>query len=186
VTIRQKTTALEKVAEQIRRCRICKKDKIGLAVPGEGSADADLVLIGEAPGKTEAATGRPFVGRAGKLLRDLLKAIGIKDKDVFITSPVKYLPQYVTPKLSDIEHGRIHLFQQLDIIDPKVIVLMGNTAVLAVLEEKFPIAKDHGKIIKRKGRTYFLSYHPAAPLYLPKLSQDIRQDFLKLKKLIYK
>ncbi len=184
MTLKQKTAALKKIAEQIRNCRLCKKDKIGVAVPGEGNANADIVFIGEAPGKQEAATGRPFIGRAGKLLRGLLADISIKDEDVFITSPVKYLPKYVTPKLTDIEHGRKHLFQQLDIIDPKVIVLMGNTAALAVLHEKFSIAQDHGKIIKRDNKTYFLSYHPAAPLYSPSLRGTIGKDFLKLKKIV--
>jgi DNA polymerase len=96
------------------------------------------------------------------------------------------LPKYVTPKPSDIEHGRKHLFAQLDIIQPKVIVLMGNTAAIAVLQEKFLIAQEHGKIIKRDGKTYFLSYHPAAPLYSPRLREVIKKDFMELKKIIRK
>jgi uracil-DNA glycosylase len=142
------------------------------------------VFLGEAPGKQEAASGRPFIGRAGKLLRGLLESIGIKDEDVYITSPVKYLPEYVTPTLADIEHGRTHLLKQLEIIQPKFVVLMGNTAAIAMLQEKFPIAQDHGKIIRKDGRNYFLSYHPAAPLYSPKLREVIAKDFKKLKKLI--
>jgi DNA polymerase len=184
LTSKQKQVALDKIADQIRNCRICKRYKVGMAVPGEGNPDADIVFIGEAPGKQEAATGRPFIGRAGKLLRGLLADIGIRESYVYITSPVKYLPVYVTPKPDDIAHGRLHLFQQLDIIDPKVAVLMGNTAAMAVLQEKFPIAADHGKIIKREGMTYFLSYHPAAPLYSPKLRAVITKDFRKLKKVI--
>jgi uracil-DNA glycosylase len=186
MTLKQKTAALNKIAEEIGKCRICKKDKIGLPVPGEGNADADIAFIGEAPGKQEAATGKPFIGRAGKLLRGLLKDIGIDDVDVYITSPVKYLPEYVTPTPADIAHGRTHLFKQLAVIDPKVIVLMGNTAALAVLGEKFSIAQDHGKIINRGDKTYFLSYHPAAPLYSPKLRDTLKKDFLKLKRLIRK
>ncbi len=184
LNLAQKVQALDKIAKEIENCRICKRDKIGKAVPGEGNADADIVFIGEAPGKKEAETGRPFVGRAGKLLRGMLEEIGIKDGDVYITSPVKYLPKYVTPKPSDIEHGWQHLSKQLDIIEPKVIVLMGNVAALAVLQEKFFIARDHGKIIKRDGRSYFLSYHPAAPLYSPKLREVIKKDFQKIKTMI--
>jgi len=186
MTLKQKTAALEKIAAEIRVCKICQKDKIGMAVPGEGNADADIAFIGEAPGKKEAETGRPFIGRAGKLLRGLLADIGIKDADVYITSPVKYLPVYVTPNEADIAHGRIHLFKQLDIIQPKVVVLMGNTAMLAVLQEKFSVAEQHGTIIERGGMAYFLSYHPAAPLYAPKLREVIKADFLKLKKLVRK
>jgi len=184
MTVQQKQKTLAAVAKEIERCKSCRRGKVGLPVPGEGNANADIVFIGEAPGKTEAETGRPFVGRSGKLLRSMLEEIGIQDKDVYITSPVKYLPKYVTPKQTDIEHGRKHLFKQLAIIDPKVIVLMGNVAAQAVLQEKFPIAQVHGKIIKRDNKAYFLSYHPAAPLYSPKLRAVIKKDFLKLKRLL--
>ncbi len=184
MTLKEKIAGLDKIAAQIRACKVCQRGKIGKAVPGEGNANANIVFIGEAPGKKEAETGRPFIGRAGKLLRGLLADIGIADADVYITSPVKYLPKYITPTDKDIAHGWTHLSKQLDVIEPKVIVLMGNVATLAVLQEKFFIGQDHGKIIKRDGRTYFLSYHPAAPLYSPKLRDVIKKDFLKLKRLI--
>lgn len=180
----EKQKALDKIAKQIEKCKICKLGKIGKAVPGEGDPDADIVFIGEAPGKKEAASGRPFVGRAGKVLRALIKEVGLKDENVFITSPVKYLPEYVTPKPEDIAHGRIHLFKQFAIIQPKIVVLMGNVATQAVLHEKFFIAKDHGKIIKQDGITYLISYHPAAPLYNPNLRAEIKKDFYRLKKII--
>jgi uracil-DNA glycosylase len=193
--LQTKQTKLNKIAKEIEVCDYCKKDKIGMPVPGEGSADADIVFIGEAPGKQEAKTGRPFVGRAGKVLRTLIKEAGLKDEDVFITSPVKYLPVYVTPKPHDIEHGRIHLFKQFTVIEPKVVVLLGNVAVKAVLGGKeiigdnnqkgvFSIAKDHGKIIKMDGITYLITYHPAAPLYNPKVRIQLTEDFKKLKRII--
>ncbi len=179
-----KQKQLDKIATEIAKCKICQRNKIGVAVPGEGNPDADIVFIGEAPGKEEAKIGRPFIGRAGKLLRGMLAGIGINPQDVFITSPVKYLPEHVTPTLAEIEHGRTHLFKQFDVIEPKVIVLMGNVAALAVLEEKFSIAQVHGTVVKRNGLTYFLSYHPAAPLYSPKLREVLLQDFKKLKRII--
>lgn len=184
MTKKQKQLELDKIAKQIQNCKICKKDKVGLPVPGEGDPDADIVFIGEAPGKNEAATGRPFIGRAGKLLRALIAEVGLKDEEVFITSPVKYLPVYITPRPEDIEHGRTHLFKQFAIIEPKIVVLMGNVASQAVLHEKFFIGKDHGKIIKKDGITYIISYHPAAPLYNPKLRDELKKDFMKLKALI--
>jgi DNA polymerase len=117
-------------------------------------------------------------------LRSLLEQIGINARDVFITSAVKYLPKnYITPKQVDITHGRKHLFKQLEIIQPKVIVLLGSIAAQAVLEEKFSISKSHGTTIRRDGLIYFLSYHPAAPLYSPKLLEIITKDFKKLKNL---
>src|SRR6185312_4665589 len=101
MTLNQKQAALEEITKEIERCRVCKKDKIGKAVPGEGNANADIVFLGEAPGKKEAESGRPFIGPAGKVLRGLIKDAGLKDEDVYITSPVKYLPKYVTPTPED-------------------------------------------------------------------------------------
>ncbi len=180
----KKAQFLEEIALEIERCSICKNGKIGKAVPGEGNPNADIVFVGEAPGKNEASSGRPFIGRAGKLLRELIKDAGLKAEDVFITSAVKYLPEYVTPTIGDVEHGRIHLHKQLDVIEPKIIVLLGNTASIAMLDKKVFIAKDHGKIIKKDNRTYLIAYHPAAPLYSPKVKAEIVHDFKKLKKLI--
>ena len=182
LTTEEKSRQLNKVAKEIASCKICKIGKVGKPVPGEGSANADIVFIGEAPGKTEAQSGKPFMGRAGKVLRGLIKSTGLNESDVFITSPVKYLPEYVTPKPADIKHGRTHLFKQLNIIRPKIVVLLGNVAVQALLYEKMAIAKEHGKIVKRDGITYLITYHPAAPLYNPKVRADLIKDFKKLKR----
>jgi uracil-DNA glycosylase len=182
--LEKKQKALEKSAKEIEACEECKRGKIGMAVPGEGNADADIVFIGEAPGKQEAASGRPFIGRAGKVLRELIKDSGLRDEDVYITSPVKRLPEYVTPTPEDIAHGRTHLFKQLKVIEPKVVVLMGNTAVQALLQRKALIAKEHGTIVEKDGITYLIAYHPAAPLYAPKVREEIIKDFKKLKSII--
>jgi DNA polymerase len=181
-----KSVKLEKIAKEISRCRVCRKNKTGKAVPGEGSPNARIVFIGEAPGKTEAETGRPFVGRAGQILRRLIRKVGLKEEDVYITSAVKYLPIYVTPKPSDIEHGRKHLFEQLEIIRPKVAVLLGNVASQAVLKEKLAIAKVHGRIIKKGGVNYFIAYHPAAMLHNPNTRKELEKDFRKLKRMLKK
>ena len=186
LSLKNKEKELERIAREIENCKECKRGKVGMAVPGEGDADANIVFIGEAPGKQEAATGRPFIGRSGKLLRQMIAEAGLKDKDVFITSPVKYLPIYVTPKPEDIEHGRKHLFEQFAIIQPKVVVLLGNVAAQAVLQQKLAIAQVHGSVVKKDGITYFISYHPAAALYYPRLREDLKKDFLKLKKIIKK
>src|SRR5581483_12509208 len=97
MTKSQKQKALDKIAKEIENCQVCQEDKIGIAVPGEGDPDADIVFLGEAPGKQEAQTGRPFIGRSGKLLRIVIKDAGIKEEDVYITSAVKYLPKRGTP-----------------------------------------------------------------------------------------
>ncbi len=184
MTKAEKQKALDDIAAEIEACAECKRDKIGRAVPGEGNPDADLMFIGEAPGKTEAETGRPFVGRSGKILRSLIQAMGYQDSDVYITSPVKRLPTYTTPNLEDIAHGRTHLNKQIAVIEPKYIVLLGNVACQAVLGEKLAISKEHGKIIERDGLHYFISFHPAAGLYAPAVRPEIVADFNRLKKLL--
>lgn len=185
LTKNKKQQQLDRIAAQIAVCRICKRGKVGEPVPGEGDPNAKIVFIGEAPGKTEAQTGRPFVGRAGKILRQLIKDAGLDEKKVYITSPVKYLPKYVTPKPTDIAHGRIHLNAQLGIIKPKIIVVLGNTAAKALLpEHAVVISRDHGTIVAEGDRKYFISYHPAAPLHSPRLRVELIKDFKKLKKFI--
>ena len=179
-----KSNSLDKIALEIKNCRKCKINKQGKPVPGEGNPDADIIFLGEAPGKKEADSGRPFIGRSGKFLRQLVRDIGLKEKDVFITSPVKYLPKKGTPTLSDIKHGKKHLEKQIDIIDPKIIVLLGNTAVKSMLEEKVQVLKDHGKIIKNKGMLFFITLHPAAVIRFPKYKPIINSDFKKIRSLI--
>lgn len=172
---------LKKIAQEIGKCKICKMHKSGKAVPGEGNANAKIVFLGEAPGRKEAATGRPFIGRSGQLLRSLIREVGLKEEDVFITSPVKYLPDRGTPTEKDVEHGKIHLEKQLKIINPKIVVLLGRIACLAMLGELVAINKMHGKIINKK---YFITYHPAAGLRFPPLKKKLIEDFQKLKKTI--
>lgn len=181
-----KTSLLKEIAKEIEICKICKEKKSGKAVVGEGNADANAVFIGEAPGRAEAATGRPFVGRSGKLLRSLINEVGLREENIYITSPVKYLPDRRTPSTSDIEHGRIHLMDQLKIIDPKLIVLLGSVAIQGVLGEKRQITKEHGTTINKEGKTYFLTYHPSAALRFPPLRKLIIEDFEKLKLLVTK
>jgi uracil-DNA glycosylase len=187
-----KKLALAKIAKEIEACSVCKEGKSGKAVPGEGNPDAKVVFIGEAPGKQEAATGRPFIGRSGQLLRSLIRGIGLKEADVFITSPVKYLPNGPdgtpggTPKPADIAHGRIHLMEQFAVIKPKVVMLLGRVAAEGVLQKKVAVATEHGQIIEEKdGIKYFLTVHPAAALRFPKKYKPaLQEDFEKLKKII--
>lgn len=182
---KRKQKRLDGIADEISACRTCRKGKIGLPVPGEGNPDADLVFLGEAPGKLEAKTGRPFVGRSGKYLRSLIISLGLDDiKDVYITSPVKYLPKRGTPTFEEIRHGRSHLERQLEVIQPRVIVLLGNTAIYAVLGEKLPALTNRGRVIKRDGRDYFLTIHPAAAVRFSKFRKVIEGDFRKLRHLL--
>lgn len=179
-----KQAELDKISQEIENCKVCKVGKRGMAVPGEGNSDAEIIFLGEAPGRTEAATGRPFVGRSGKLLRSLIDDAGLAEESVFITSPVKYLPDYVTPKREDVEHGLTHLKKQIDVIDPKFIVLLGRIACLAILGKHVSVAAEHGKIIEENGRKYFITVHPAAALRFKKMKELLLEDFMKLKQIV--
>ncbi|HSB33588.1 MAG TPA: uracil-DNA glycosylase [Nitrospirota bacterium] len=179
-----KDLALKRIAEVIRACRLCKKGGLGKAVPGEGSADARIIFIGEAPGKEEAKTGRPFIGRSGKLLRKMIHEIGIDEAEVFITSPVHYLPSAGTPTKEMIIHGREHLLEQLSIIKPDIVVLLGNTACIAMLDLKIEISKRHGTLLKKDGRKYFITFHPAYAMRFPDGRRGFIRDFSELKKII--
>ncbi|GIW61980.1 MAG: uracil-DNA glycosylase [Patescibacteria group bacterium] len=174
---------LDAIAKEIEQCDLCKIGKSGKPVPGEGNPDADIAFIGEAPGRVESETGRPFVGRSGQLLRSLIREIGLQEKEVYITSPVKYLPNRGTPTSEDIAHGREHLLKQLNIIHPKIVVLLGRVAAEGVLQKRVSVVKEHGKIIEDKdGIKYFLTYHPAAALRFPKkFLSSLREDFQKIR-----
>jgi uracil-DNA glycosylase len=181
-----KQKLLDKIAKEIEVCKKCKSNSIGLPVPGEGNPNAKIIFVGEAPGRKEAESGRPFIGRSGKFLRENIKMIGLDDlKDVFIASPVKYLPKRGTPDKKQIAHGMVHFQKQLEIINPKIIVLMGSVAALGVLGEFVPVAKKHGEIMEKNGKKYFISFHPAAAIRFAKYRSVFAKDFKKLKNLLY-
>jgi uracil-DNA glycosylase len=181
----EKQIALSAITKEIEQCVDCKKGKIGVAVPGEGNPNAQVVFIGEAPGKTEAKTGRPFIGRSGKFLRSMIRELGLDDeKDIYITSPVKYLPERGTPSTGEIAHGKLHLDKQLVIIDPKLIILMGSVAAQGVLGEKIPVKSRHGEVIEKNNKKYFITIHPAAALRFSPLKKIVNEDFHVLRHIV--
>ncbi len=175
---------LDKIAEEIARCEECKVGKSGKPVAGEGNPDADIIFIGEAPGRQEALRGKPFIGRSGQLLRSFIREIGLKESDVYITSPVKYLPDRGTPAKKDIEHGRIHLMKQFAVIEPKLVVLLGGVAAQGVLQEKLSVNAMHGKAKEKDGIRYFFTFHPAAALRFPPLKKLLTDDFQKIRQIV--
>jgi DNA polymerase len=176
-----KQQALDIIAEQIKKCALCAIGSSGLPVAGEGNPDARIVFIGEAPGKNEAKTGRPFIGRSGVYLRQLIRGIPLTEEQVFITSPVKYLPDRGTPSTIQIRHARQHLLQQLAVINPDLIVLLGRVAAEGTLGEKIAVMKEHGRFIERNGKKYFITLHPSAALRFQSLRKIIENDFLLLR-----
>ena len=145
-------------------------------VPGEGPADARVVLVGEAPGAREDATGRPFVGAAGKLLELLLEEAGLARSDVFITNVVKARPPgNRDPKADEVAHHLPWLEAQLAVIGPKLIVPLGRHA-LARFAPDAKITQAHGSVLERDGRTLFPMFHPAAALRNPRLRGTLEED----------
>ena len=169
---------LERVHEEITTCEKCPLHKSRLnPVPGEGPADARLMLVGEAPGAREDESGRPFVGRSGDLLTTLISGIGFSRSDVFITSVLKSRPpKNRNPNRSEVEACRPYLERQIEIIDPQIIVLLGGVAVSSIIGP-WKMAEAHGKFYEAGARTFFITYHPAAALRFPKFKDVMRADF---------
>lgn len=166
-------------------------------VPGEGSSDAVVMFVGEAPGENEAKTGRPFIGAAGKQLDKLLESIKLKREEVFITSVVKDRPpKNRDPLPEEIAAYGPYLLKQIEIIQPKILVALGRFALQYLLayiqapELGQTISTLHGKPIKGKTKygevTLLPLYHPAVVLYGPKLRDVLEEDFLVLKRLLRK
>lgn len=144
---------------------------------GVGSPEADIVFVGEAPGKNEDLQGEPFVGSAGKFLNEMLKSIGLSRADVYITNIVKYRPpSNRDPLPEEIEAFKPYLLKQLAVIKPKVVVFLGRHAMNVFLP-KLKISEAHGKPVHEDGRVYLPLFHPAAALYNGGLRQTLMDDF---------
>ncbi|HEX6030611.1 MAG TPA: uracil-DNA glycosylase [Tepidiformaceae bacterium] len=166
---------------RIRACRLCPLAATRTnAVPGEGPLDAELMLIGEAPGMNEDKQGRPFVGAAGQFLSELLAAAGLRREDVYICNVLKCRPPgNRDPLPSEIDACRDHLDEQIDLIDPLVIVTLGRYS-MAKFFPRQTISRIHGQPKEIAGAWYVPMYHPAAALHQGNLREVMLNDFRKL------
>lgn len=157
-------------------------------VPGAGNLDADLMFIGEAPGKKEDETGLPFVGAAGKFLDEMLASIGLKREDIYISNVVKQRPpDNRDPSPAEIAAHWPILDRQVAIINPTIIVLLGRHSMQRFLPDLGTISQLHGKPFRRQdGRVYLPLYHPAAALYNGGMRQTLLEDFQKIPAIIKK
>jgi uracil-DNA glycosylase family 4 len=176
-----KEQELRKLHQSIRNCRLCPLHKTRLnAVPGEGPFDAKLLFIGEAPGAREDESGRPFVGRSGELLTQMIESIGLSRNSVFITSILKSRPpNNRAPTQSEIAACRPYVEKQIELIAPQIIVLLGGVAISSMVGP-WNVSEAHGKFFEANGRTFFMTYHPAAALRFPKVKSLMAEDFKKL------
>ena len=183
----KKNELLEIVKEELKDCRRCKlyKERNHI-VFGEGNEDARLMLIGEAPGHEEDLQGRPFVGAAGHLLDNMLKAINLSRREVYIANIVKCRPpQNRKPERDEIEACKPFLLKQIDIIKPSIICTLGSIATQTLLETKTPITKLRGHIYDFSGIKLIPTFHPAYLLRNPYQKKGAWED-LKLIEKIYK
>jgi uracil-DNA glycosylase family 4 len=156
---------------------------------GNGNADADLMFVGEAPGFHEDQQGLPFVGRAGKLLDELLEGIGLSRSDVFVTNVNKCRPPgNRDPRPEEIEACKPYLYKQVELIEPKLICTLGNFATKLLTRSSRGIRSVRGKaqvheLGGRKVRVYPL-YHPAAALRTPAVKAELMEDFARLPALL--
>jgi len=171
-------TSLKSIAAEVRDCQLCPLAKGRTkAVPGEGPLDARIMLVGEAPGKDEDLSGKPFVGRAGKLLNSVLETVGAERDDVFVTNVVKCRPpNNRLPTMKERDTCRDAYFnRQTETLEPKLVVLLGRTAAQAVLGAD-SLGMVRGKIITQRMTKYLCTYHPAAVLRNPKLREVMIED----------
>ena len=177
------TTAgrLEQAAADIRKCRECPLGyRRTNAVPGEGPPDAQVMFIAEGPGKNEDQQGKPFVGKAGEFLDDLLALAGLNRDEVFITNMIKcQTPGNRDPEPGELRACNKHLERQLEIIDPELVVTLGRFSTNRFLPGE-TIGKARGKLSRREGRCIFPIMHPAAGLWRNEFRDRVVEDFLEL------
>lgn len=185
------SSSLDDISSLVSDCTRCPLYKTKIKdVPGAGKEDADVMFIGEGPGKEEDLKGEPFVGAAGKFLTEMLEEIGWKRDDVFIGNVVKHRPpQNRDPLPEEVAACWPYLKRQIEIINPKLIVFLGRHAMQRFFPE-YSISKVHGQAFEKewngKRQTFMALYHPAAALYNGGMRETLKEDFRKLPKILEK
>ena len=177
----QSWDSLQSVSDDVLACTLCRLAETRTqAVPGEGSSTAAVMFIGEGPGFNEDQQGRPFVGRAGKLLDDLLGSVPMRREDVFITNIVKCRPpDNRDPMPDEVNACSGYLKAQIELLNPRVIATLGRHSLLRFVPDA-RISRDHGTIMHWQGRVIYPLYHPAAALRSTQVMQATVEDFRRL------
>lgn len=178
-----KQAQLEGVARDMIENKVCPElaaSAIQL-VPGEGNPDADIMMVGEAPGAKEDQEGRPFIGASGKFLTEMIEGIGLDRDDVFITSVLKYRPpKNRDPRPDEVAAFIPYLNKQIEIIEPKIIVTLGRYAMNVFLPGA-KIGEVHGQLQQAENGQHVLPlYHPAAALYNGSMRVTLKEDFARI------
>ena len=176
---------LEIIKQNVIKCTKCDLSKTRTnSVPGKGNFHSNVIFVGEAPGKNEDKKGEPFIGIAGKKLSIALEKAGISKEEVYITNIIKCRPpKNRVPTIIERETCQEYLKQEIAIIKPKIICVLGNTAFNSLLGGS-EITKFRGKLVRKENQLYFLTIHPAATIYNQKLITVLKKDIVKLFNLI--
>jgi len=179
--------ALAAVRADIGDCTRCKLHTQGRTqiVFGVGNPEADLMFVGEAPGGEEDIQGVPFVGRAGQLLTKIIEAIGLKREDVYIANVIKCRPpQNRNPEPDEVATCEPFLFQQIDIIKPKVIVALGKFGAQTLLRTLDPISRLRGRVFEYRGSKLIPTFHPAYLLRNPSSKREVWEDMKLVRQIL--
>ncbi|MBW6516227.1 MAG: uracil-DNA glycosylase [Candidatus Cloacimonetes bacterium] len=179
----EKKLLLQQRCAQYKDCKKCELHKQRMNfVYGEGNPSAKMMLIGEGPGSDENKQGRPFVGKAGQLLTRMLLAINLQREEVYITNVVKCQPPgNRNPMPEEVSSCLPYLKEQIDIIAPKMIVLLGKVAAGSLFETKEPMSTLRQKTFRYEGIETYITYHPAALIYNESLKKDSWEDLKKIR-----
>lgn len=176
---------LQVIKQNVIECVKCNLSKTRTnSVPGKGNFKSNVIFVGEAPGKNEDKNGEPFIGVAGKKLSAALEKTGISREEVYITNIVKCRPpKNRVPTTTERDICQEYLKQEISIIKPKIICILGNTAFNSLLGGS-EITKFRGKLVRKDNQLYFLTVHPAATIYNQDLIKVLNKDIMKLFHLI--
>ena len=189
-TVEDKLDLLNKLKEKIKNIDNCKlKSSAKNIVFNDGNFRSKIMIVGEGPGEREDEIGKPFVGDAGILLNKMLKAINISREEIYITNVVNYRPpNNRKPELAEISRYSIFLRQHISIIDPKILILLGSTAMESFFGSNLKISKERGKwrdvLINNKRYLTFISFHPAYLLRQPDQKKYSWADLKEIRKKI--
>jgi DNA polymerase len=178
---------LDELKKICLNCTLCDLSKTRTNVVfGEGNPNAGLMFVGEGPGAEEDKTGRPFVGRAGKLLtKIILNVLELTREDVYIANIVKCRPPHNrVPTIEEAEKCKPYLLKQIEIIDPKIIVCLGKTAFMYLMNSDLPISKVRGQIFEFKEKKVIPTFHPSFLLRNPSAKKEAYKDFLLIKSML--
>lgn len=177
----QKEKLLEQIKSQVNKCKLCRLHRTRTKpVPGSGSYKSIIAFVGEGPGYNEDLQGQPFVGRAGELLNILLRSIGLRREDVWISNVVKCRPpENRDPMVDEINSCKPYLIAQLGAINPRIIVPLGRFAMTHFIPDG-KISNHHGKPFWVSGKIIYPLYHPAAALRSPEVLAKLKMEFRKI------